>query len=295
MPQAAKPRPQPSSTRGSVPELVPVERSHDDSPVLSPELVLVSSPEDISAALAQLPEQPWRVAPVTQPTLREEFDEAEVHISSPKRTKRRAAGVLALVLIAAGVVGYRFGMRSHDSDNSLAVLRPPAVSQPAQRTSVAPSHRTNARSSASAPPQRPSTKPRTGDTRTRTRSHGTSRPAPPAPTKRRTSTHAQAQAPVRKKTAPQRTIAFVPSRTWAWAPAKDATAYEVTFFRGRQIVFQARPTETRIVLPRAFRFHAGTYRWTVRALPVVAGATPIVDSTFVLTAAGATKANDSAR
>jgi hypothetical protein len=69
----------------------------------------------------------------------------------------------------------------------------------------------------------------------------------------------------------------------------------VTFFRARQIVFQARPTETRIVLPRDFRFHAGTYRWTVRALPVVAGATPIVDSTFVLTAADATKANNSSR
>ena len=80
-----------------------------------------------------------------------------------------------------------------------------------------------------------------------------------------------------------------------WAPAKNADGYEVTFFRGSETVFQARPAEPRIVLPAGFRFQAGTYRWTVRALPVVAGATPIVDSTFVLTAADATKANQSAR
>jgi hypothetical protein len=88
---------------------------------------------------------------------------------------------------------------------------------------------------------------------------------------------------------------FVPSRTWAWAPAHGAKAYDVIFLRDGQAVFHVRASEPRIVLPRSFRFEPGDYRWTVRALPITAGAPAIVDSTFSLTAAGATEANDSSR
>ncbi len=88
---------------------------------------------------------------------------------------------------------------------------------------------------------------------------------------------------------------FVPSRTWAWAPATGADGYEVTFFRGPQIVFHARVTEPRVAMPKSFRFQPGGYRWIVRALPITARAPAIVDSTFSLTSAGASAANDSSR
>jgi hypothetical protein len=266
-------------------------------PVLSPELVLVSSPDDIRAALAELPEEPWRVAPVARPPLREEFADLDVHISPARRGKLRAAGLVALVLIGAGAVGYRVGTHSRDNDAApRAALRPPAVSQsarpaPARTVSAAPSQRQQTPSRA---PARTRARAAPVPAR-RTKSRATAPAARAASTRQRPNARATAKTPVRKKTAPPRAIAFVPARTWAWAPAKDAAAYEVTFFRGREIVFQARPAEPRIVLPRSFRFHAGTYRWTVHALPVAAGTAPLVDSTFSLTSAGAEQANRATR
>lgn len=97
------------------------------------------------------------------------------------------------------------------------------------------------------------------------------------------------------QTAAPTTPMFVPARTWAWAPANGARAYDVMFSREGRVVFRTRAREPRVVMPRSFRFQAGAYRWTVRALPATAGAQPTVDSQFFLTSAGATAANQSSR
>ena len=84
---------------------------------------------------------------------------------------------------------------------------------------------------------------------------------------------------------------FVPARTWTWAASKGARGYEMRFVLNGRVVLRMRTTQPRIHLPRSFRFHAGTYRWLVQSIPAQANARPIVDSTFVLTAATAARGN----
>jgi hypothetical protein len=180
---------------------VSVERTHEDPRLVSPELVLVSSPEDARNAQAQLPQRPSSSRPSGHP------QEPE----AAKRLALRVAGLVALIVVALGVAGYFAVAHWRDSGTSSG------------------------------------------------------------------------------------TNTFVPSRTWAWAPAKGAAAYDVTFVRDGQVVFQARAREPRVVIPRSFRFEPGNYRWTVRALPITSGAPALVDSTFSLTSAGASAANDSSR
>jgi hypothetical protein len=56
-------------------------------------------------------------------------------------------------------------------------------------------------------------------------------------------------------------------------------------------VLHSWPKEPRLVLPKGFRYHAGHYRWTVRAVGEAAKAKLIVDGNFVLTPAAAAAAN----
>jgi hypothetical protein len=193
---------------------VGVERAQEDPQVLSPELVLVSSPEDTQDARAQLPHSPpWRAVRSGQPQPRQQASR-NAQSSRSKRRNLRIAGLVALAIVGLGAAGYVAERHWGDNGSKTAV--------PIEST-------------------------------------------------------------------------FVPAHTWAWGPANGAKGYEVTFFREGRIVFRARPTEPRVVMPSSFRFEAGNYRWTVRALPVVGGARPIVDSTFFLTSAGAAEANHSSR
>jgi hypothetical protein len=84
---------------------------------------------------------------------------------------------------------------------------------------------------------------------------------------------------------------FVPARTWTWPRSPGAHAYETQFQLDGRLVLRVRTTRPRLVLPRTFRFHAGTYRWTVEPVPAAANRRPIVDSKFVLTRAAAARAN----
>ncbi len=60
------------------------------------------------------------------------------------------------------------------------------------------------------------------------------------------------------------------ARTFSWAPAADAVAYSVTFYRDGDVVFAQRTREPRLTLPpswsyggRVHTLRAGTYRWVV--------------------------------
>ncbi len=265
-----------------------VDASPEALPVLSPELVLVSSPEEVRDALARLPEEPWRIAPAALPQRH-----AESVVAPPptraKRNKLRAVGLAALA-IAGLMVGYLAGTRSADDGaTSLGALRPPAVVEaprPAPAASVAAAEKQQTRATRSANASTAPLRTRRSEPRRVPARPVQAKPTPTAPTKAKT--------PARTKPAAPAVRGFVPSRTWAWAPATGADTYDVTFFRGPKIVFQARAMEPRVVLPRSFRFQPGAYRWTVRALPAAAGATPIVNSTFSVTSAGARAANNAA-
>ena len=93
------------------------------------------------------------------------------------------------------------------------------------------------------------------------------------------------------------TGAFVPGRTWVWSTSKGARAYLVRFFLNGRQVLKRRTAKNQLTLPRSFHYAAGGYRWSVRPVtgppsrPSVGH--PIVDSKFVLTRAAAARANRS--
>jgi hypothetical protein len=277
---------------------VGVERAHHDPSVLSPELVLVSSPEDAKDARAQLPEPPWRIAPNARPRLHEETT-LDPDGSSSKRLKLRVVSLVALALVGLGAARYLSDSSRDARPASAGALSTPSVARASRHARtpsvpIAPRQRQQTRTLAPTSPQVRSRAARTTPGRARrSASSAAARPKRVTPTKRKTSAKTQPKTVRRKKTAPPRAATFVPARTWAWAPAKGAAAYDVIFFREGRIVFRARPTQPRVVMPHSFRFQAGKYRWTVRALPLSAGAPLIIDSTFSLTSAGATKANHS--
>jgi hypothetical protein len=87
-----------------------------------------------------------------------------------------------------------------------------------------------------------------------------------------------------------RTAAFVPARVWLWQRAPGVTHYLFELTLNGKLVVLARTTSARYALPKSFRFRAGTYRWTVRPLPLTK-APPLTDSRFVVTAESAVLAN----
>ena len=60
--------------------------------------------------------------------------------------------------------------------------------------------------------------------------------------------------------------AFVPGRTWVWSTSKGARAYLVRFFFNGRQVLKRRPAKNQLTLPRSFRYAAGRYRWSVRPI-----------------------------
>ena len=117
-------------------------------------------------------------------------------------------------------------------------------------------------------------------------------PAPATPvTGRDSKPRPSSRAPtsVRSKPGKAPAIGFVPARVWAWTPRPGARSYLVRFFLNNRQVFSGRTQKVQLVLPHAFRYHAGRYRWLVTAIPH--RVQPIVDSTFVLSARSAGAAN----
>lgn len=77
-----------------------------------------------------------------------------------------------------------------------------------------------------------------------------------------------------------------PGRVFAWPPRAGSDYYLVRFFRGRQLVYEARPREARLILPTTVKLVPGSYRWLV--LPGLGAPAenrfgpPLIDSTFVV-------------
>jgi len=140
----------------------------------------------------------------------------------------------------------------------------------------------------------------TGPTVTGTRPSGETQPepseTPPAPKSPTTTGTPKATVPVAPAatrpgsgtrtgtvTTAGDTSEFEPSRSFLWAPVKGAAFYSVTFLREGKVVYTARVSQPRVVLPPTFRFTPGAYRWIVRTdsgPPSNTLSEPIVASTF---------------
>jgi hypothetical protein len=57
---------------------------------------------------------------------------------------------------------------------------------------------------------------------------------------------------------------FQPTRSWAWAPVKNAAYYDVVFTRSGKVFYAGSPTAPRLTLPSSLVFRPGAYRWVVR-------------------------------
>jgi hypothetical protein len=283
----------------------------EDREVLSPELVLVSSPEDARRAREQFAERPGAVpsspaapvhaepievigSPSTPPVSVASAPAASIDRSpppayprialedlppEPPRRPRRGRIALAVTLLAAiAVGGYVTATRWHGSrtTNDAAVRSAPSTLASAKRILGVQPLPTLGRQKTLPKPTAHPPAARTQPAKPSTGVADGQKPQPAAPF-----IPAGASA------------AFVPARTWAWTQQGSADAYEVTIFLQGRVVLRARPAKPRLVMPSSFRFHAGRYRWTVRSLPATATGKPIVDSTFVLTPATAAAANGS--
>lgn len=113
--------------------------------------------------------------------------------------------------------------------------------------------------------------------------HATSTPAPGVTTAPKPS-NSPPKSPKQQPRA-RRAAAFVPTRTWSWAATPGARAYVVRFLRNGHKVLKVRTVAPRLVLPSRFTFAPGRYRWTVTALPRSGkGRRVIVNSSFTVSA-----------
>jgi hypothetical protein len=290
----------------------------EDREPVSPELVLVSPPEVAQVAREELPDPPpderhWPPVvpaapsavldrlppPPAYPRLVSEAPAAaepappaaedDGFAPGPPHRRRRAAFALIPLAALLGGVGYLIVMPrpAHRGDTNAA------VSMRSGATTSVPKPTTPG--GGTAPSQARTTRQGSRSTQTTKR---------PAATKPATAAKPKAAAAPSQSSKPKPKPAsaskpkpasaasgFVPARTWTWPKTSGADGYDMVFLLNGRVVFHARTTNPRVVLPKSFRFQAGTYRWVVRGVPTGTNGRPIVDTTFVLTAAAATRAN----
>jgi hypothetical protein len=217
----------------------PTEEAAATSPqLISPELALVD-PELARAARALLPERAptpemRRVTPTRPlPAVVQPVARKVLEAPPPGRGPRRASllGLAALVLAGGALAGVL-----------LSDWATPQVERGATPTAT---------------PRHPIT--------------STAVTVPPATTSSVPSeTTPASTTPARTAPRATRPVPAPGGRTFAWAPARDAAAYEFQLFRGAVRVFRARVAEPRLVLPERWRrngradsLQPGSYRWYV--------------------------------
>jgi hypothetical protein len=249
---------------------------------ISPELILVSSPEEQQRARELLPPAPADEWDRLLTRIRAAAEEAE-QISPPRSRKPRRALVLAsLVLVAVAVPIGMAGARDNVDVGGPRPARVHSVTSPAAHPApapVAPSKAPGVKKpavKAVRPAVRPST---TGKSQPKTKAGSGAAKA-----------KAQPKAP---EPATPQVSGFVPSRVWGWVAQPGAKSYLFRLYRNGRQVYTARTKQAQLVLPGSFHFAPGKYRWSVVALTGSAkrGLKPVVESTFVLSGAAAAKAN----
>ena len=256
--------------------------------LISPELVLVASPEEAEEARRSLPPlSPAALsaarAPVSVPDRTQERnpDPLAARVEAPALTRpardrqralRVAAGVVALLALGTlGVFAVTYELRKPGAQTA-AFRRSTSVTQlsPASPAPLKPPASSKAAASA---------RPTTSSTRHRS-SVSTSASTPSTSSAPVSSSTAAPAAPTKNLT--KQTPAFVPARVFVWVKQSGADAYVIRFFRNDRLVLEGKTTEPRYVLPAGFRFTRGAYRWEV--MPVTFGKVgpAIVTSRFVI-------------
>jgi hypothetical protein len=278
-----------------------------ESDPVSPELILVSSPEVARRARERLPVFPSHrpayddrsaLASRAPPALRKLQAAVPAALPETAVTRRRTTrwwATAAAIALAASVTGVVIRERHAARASKVSTQLKTSLPVPRVTGTTTPNNPLRSQSSSPAKPGRPKAATGSGvapgeaPPATMTSKTATTLPAvegtqPAAP---RTAPKPQARArptPPPPGTAPT----FVPSRVFGWPADTVATGYLVRFFRDGAKVYETRSTKPRLTLPPSFRFLAGHYRWEV--LPVLGSAPnlrygpPIVESTFVLTA-----------
>jgi len=266
------------------------DRPPEDQEQLSPELVLVSDEETMRRARERLPEHPWLVVrngavdvPLPPRLVFEEAAETPPP-PPPRRRRRGRLGAAVVLVLAVGLAGYLTETRWRDASATTADVTSTAPTG-AATTAPAPTRTAGAVQTETAP----TLAPPTSTAGSAPAPHATTAAAKPTTKPESSTTRTQRQA----TSPPPRPSGFVPARVWTWAPAKGAQTYEVTFYLDGRVVLRERVKESRLAMPSSFRFEAGRYRWTVRAIPAASPTARIVDSSFVLTPATAAAANAS--
>ncbi|HSC74594.1 MAG TPA: hypothetical protein VLB89_10525 [Gaiellaceae bacterium] len=229
---------------------------------LSPELILVSPPEEAALAREQLPEVPElpraRQAEPAPPNGASEVNWNEfladvrsrpVEPVAPPRLRPpepvRRNGRKRLIVAAAAIVAVAVVV-------GIAWARDRTQQQPAPSSSPKP-----------APQHRQATAPKA----VKPAKHASTTPAPAVRTAAKpksTSTSKSTSTPSSKhQPRARRAAGFVPTRVWSWAAVPGARAYVVRFLRNGHKVLKIRTGGPRLALPSRFTFAPGRYRWTV--------------------------------
>jgi hypothetical protein len=249
---------------------------------LSPELILVSPPEEAALAREQLDDPPqslW-LEPASPEVVEtngsaseaswnefltdvrnrpaEPVVQARPRAPVPAREVgrgRKRLFVAAVALVAVAVVA------------GLAWARDRAQQRPGSSAASMP-----------VPAHRQATTPKTA-------THANTAPAPVTAPPKKSSSAPKHSKPQSTRPPAKHTAGFVPTRVWSWAATPGVGTYVVRFLRDGHKVLKIRTGSPRLRLPSSFAFTPGHYRWTVTAIPSKGkGAHVIVNSSFTVSA-----------
>lgn len=247
---------------------------------ISPELVLVASPEEALRARALLPPPLSTFDRLAECRRREAVEPPPPAVERRRRRalRRPLLAAAALVLVAAVALAWverPRPLRPYFSTRTAPVRRAAATpvrpAQPLTTATPVPVPVTPV-----LPPAQPAVPPHRV-------TKAATKPAARRPRAvRHTVTHTVAAAPAAGE--------FVPARVWVWSPDAHAKGYVFELTMNGGVVLHVRTTQPRFELPRSFAFRPGAYRWTVHGLPAGSGV-PLADSRFTLTAHAAALAN----
>jgi hypothetical protein len=219
---------------------------------MSPELVLVD-PALAAAARAALPPRP-EFAPMHAPAIEVRRHTTPTECRRPRPTegsrktaRRKIAAVAIIGMIAAATYAVVIGAFERQSGTtSTGRSSVPRSADPLRRVTAAP-----LRTAIAIAADRTRS---TEDAKSQSRRHEQPRARP--------------------RTADLQPVPAKDSRTFAWAEARESSAYEFQLFRGSVLVFRARTSKARLVLPPTWRnagthrrLRPGSYRWYVWPVP----------------------------
>jgi hypothetical protein len=248
---------------------------------ISPELILVSSPEDAQRARELLP----AIVPFAAPTAAGAFaDIPAAPAASDAHTKRARSRTTAVPLIVAGVL-VASGAFAFTFGKGWTRRASPTTTPTARRAGVSSADVLSRLPAAHAKPSRPSASLGKSSSLAAPRSKAENGSAG-SEIRRSKGNVPKERAASNRDLAETAAKAFVSTRLFAWPASPNAMSYIVRFFRDARNVFEARTAQPRVVVPMSVRFTAGRYRW--QAFPVFSSGgkrrtgPPTVDSTFVV-------------